>query len=111
MPQPRISYQGMMLHIASLITTEHVIPAKAGIQENTGFRVKPGMTNWIRLMSLCIGFLRFERSGRLDNYFTPAHFCPDVKDFVGAVLTQSEGGPLSRTVPGWLPDCVGDGEA
>jgi len=23
-----------------------VIPAKAGIQENTGFRVKPGMTNY-----------------------------------------------------------------
>ena len=31
-----------------------VIPAKAGIQENTGFRVKPGMTNYIGLMSLCV---------------------------------------------------------
>ncbi len=28
--------------------------AKAGIQKGTGFRVKPGMTNYIRLMSSCI---------------------------------------------------------
>jgi hypothetical protein len=33
------------------MTTKGVIPAKAGIQKNTGFRVKPGMTNSIRLMS------------------------------------------------------------
>jgi hypothetical protein len=26
-------------------TSKNVIPAKTGIQENTGFRVKPGMTN------------------------------------------------------------------
>ena len=31
-----------------------VIPAKAGIQENTGFRVKPGMTNYTGLMSLYV---------------------------------------------------------
>src|SRR4030042_7010542 len=31
-----------------------VIPAKAGIQKSTGFRVKPGMTNCIRLMSSCM---------------------------------------------------------
>jgi hypothetical protein len=31
-----------------------VIPAKAGIQDNTGFRVKPGMTNYTDLMSSCI---------------------------------------------------------
>jgi len=31
-----------------------VIPANAGIQEGTGFRVKPGMTNRKGLMSLCI---------------------------------------------------------
>jgi len=31
-----------------------VIPAKAGIQDNTGFRVKPGMTNYTGLMSSCI---------------------------------------------------------
>jgi hypothetical protein len=29
-----------------------VIPAKAGIQENTGFRVKPGMTITKRLISM-----------------------------------------------------------
>jgi len=46
-----------------LITTKHVIPAKAvppkAGQENTGFPrieygaglIKPGMTNWIRFMS------------------------------------------------------------
>jgi hypothetical protein len=28
-----------------LIVDKKVIPAKAGIQENTGFRVKPGMTD------------------------------------------------------------------
>jgi hypothetical protein len=42
------------LYTASLISTEHVIPAKAGIQENTGFRVKPGMTNCTRFTSSCI---------------------------------------------------------
>jgi len=36
-----------------------VIPAKAGIQEKTGFRVKLGMTNLKGLMSLCINTLRF----------------------------------------------------
>jgi len=47
---------------ASLISTEHVIPAKVGIQENTGFprikygagSIKPGMTNSTRFASLCI---------------------------------------------------------
>jgi creatinine amidohydrolase len=54
-----------LLYTASLITTKQVIPAKAGIQapslrkqgtrcRNTGFRVKPGMTNWITLMSSCV---------------------------------------------------------
>jgi hypothetical protein len=50
------------LYTASLITTAHVIPAKAGIQENTGFPrikygaslVKPGMTNCARFMSSCL---------------------------------------------------------
>ena len=51
-----------LLYTASLITTEDVIPAKAGIQENTGFPrikygaglVKPGMTNRLKFMSSCI---------------------------------------------------------
>jgi len=45
------------LYIATLIAAKAVIPAKArlgeawaGIQKNTGFRVKPGMTNNIVLM-------------------------------------------------------------
>ena len=42
------------LYTATLIIAKAVIPAKAGIQKNTGFRVKPGMTNRIRLMSSCI---------------------------------------------------------
>jgi len=46
--------QKIVLYTATLITAKSVIPAKAGIQKNTGFRVKPGMTNYIRLMSLCI---------------------------------------------------------
>jgi hypothetical protein len=41
-------------YTALLISTEHVIPAKVGIQENTGFRVKPGMTNCTRFTSSCI---------------------------------------------------------
>jgi hypothetical protein len=41
-------------YTAKLIMPWDVIPAKAGIQENTGFRVKPGMTNWKRPMSPCI---------------------------------------------------------
>ncbi len=43
------------LYTATLITAHSVIPANAGIQEGTGFRVKPGMTNRKGLMSLCIG--------------------------------------------------------
>ena len=35
-----------------------VIPAEAGIQKNTGFRVLPGMTKCIRLMSPCIERMR-----------------------------------------------------
>ncbi len=35
----------MLLYTATLITAHSVIPANAGIQERTGFRVKPGMTN------------------------------------------------------------------
>jgi hypothetical protein len=42
------------LYTATLIPAKAVIPAKAGIQEITGFRVKPGMTNTIRFMSSCI---------------------------------------------------------
>lgn len=38
------------LYSASLIATKRVIPAKAGIQKGTGFRVKLGMTNGLRLM-------------------------------------------------------------
>jgi len=55
-----------------------VIPdAKAGIQENTGFGVKPGMTNYIIPMSSCIvSFSSQEHSGRLDNVIQNAgrHF-------------------------------------
>ncbi len=39
------------LYTATLITAKGVIPAKAGIQKNTGFRVKPGMTTLMRIMS------------------------------------------------------------
>jgi hypothetical protein len=42
------------LYTATLIAQKGVIPAKAGIQKSTGFRVKPGMTNCIRLVSLYI---------------------------------------------------------
>ena len=42
------------LYTAKLIILDVVIPAKAGIQKNTGFRVKPGMTNSVKLMSSCI---------------------------------------------------------
>ena len=50
------------LYTATLIIAKAVIPAKAGIQKNTGFPrikygaglVKPGMTNRLRFMSSCI---------------------------------------------------------
>ncbi len=42
------------LYIATLVTATGVIPAKAGIGEDTGFRVKPGMTERKTLMSLSI---------------------------------------------------------
>lgn len=41
--------------MATFITAQSVIPAKAGIQEGTGFRVKPGMTHRTERMSLCLG--------------------------------------------------------
>jgi len=49
------------LYTATLIPAKGVIPAKAGIQKNTGFRVKPGMTNYMRLISSCIGTRLKER--------------------------------------------------
>ena len=39
-----------MLYPATLLSAHSVIPANAGIQEGTGFRVKPGMTNGKGLM-------------------------------------------------------------
>jgi hypothetical protein len=50
------------LYTASLIIAAHVIPAKAGIQENTGFPrvkhgaglVKPGMTDCTTFISSCL---------------------------------------------------------
>jgi hypothetical protein len=41
----------IFLYTATLIIAKGVIPAKAGIQKKTGFRVKPGMTDRKRLMS------------------------------------------------------------
>jgi hypothetical protein len=48
--------QGFICIYNGIIVAKSVIPAKAGIQKNTGFRVKPGMTNCVRLISPCIGF-------------------------------------------------------
>jgi len=44
-----------------------VIPANAGIQKKTGFRVKPGMTNCIRLMSMYNSLLEINPSTEI-NY-------------------------------------------
>jgi len=46
------------LYTATLITAKGVIPAKAGIQKNAGFRVKPEMTNRVKFMSSCITSIR-----------------------------------------------------
>jgi len=51
-----------LFYAASVVTAEGVIPenpgsesgAGAGIQQRTGFRVKPGMTNWTRILLPCI---------------------------------------------------------
>jgi hypothetical protein len=45
---------------ATSVTEKLVIPAEAGIQKKTGFRVKPGMTDWTRLISACIKCLTFK---------------------------------------------------
>jgi hypothetical protein len=55
----------LFLYTATLILAIAVIPAKAGIQEKTGFRVKPGMTKAIRFMSSCI---------RIHSAFSAASF-------------------------------------
>ncbi len=61
--------QKIILYTATLITAKSVIPAPYQVRgklqresrlsppqrERTGFRGKPGMTNYVRLMSLCIG--------------------------------------------------------
>jgi hypothetical protein len=49
-----LSSQNLLFYVVTLIAPKGVIPAKAGIQEKTGFRVKPGMTDGIRLISLCM---------------------------------------------------------
>jgi len=46
-----------ILHRMTLIRSEPVIPAKAGIQGNTGFRIKSGMTNRVRITSSVIVLL------------------------------------------------------
>src|SRR3990172_4720060 len=52
-PNDQISETGSVhLYRGTSIASKDVIPAKAGIQEKTGFRVKPGMTNGIKLISL-----------------------------------------------------------
>jgi len=54
-------YTKIIIYTLTLIIAKAVIPAKAGIQKNTGFpRIKngePGMTNRIRLMPPCIVFV------------------------------------------------------
>jgi len=46
-----IDREGQATFTAQLNTEDLVIPATAGIQKSPGFRVKPGMTNWIRFIS------------------------------------------------------------
>ncbi len=45
------------LYTTTLISDEKVIPAKAGIQKDTGFRIKCGMTDSLTIMSLCINVI------------------------------------------------------
>ncbi len=47
-----------MLYTTTLISDEKVIPAKAGIQKDTGFRIKCGMTDSLTIMSLCINMVK-----------------------------------------------------
>jgi hypothetical protein len=49
--QKRIEKYGVVLYKGPLITEVSVIPAEAGIQNKTGFRVKAGMTNGMKPMS------------------------------------------------------------
>ena len=42
------------LYMTTLVGPGRVIPAKAGIQKDAGFQVKPGMTISGKFMSLCI---------------------------------------------------------
>jgi hypothetical protein len=58
------------LYTATLVIAKAVIPAKAGIQKNTGFRVEPGMTNRIRLISSCIAIIRVIRRGCHSGHLT-----------------------------------------
>ncbi len=46
----------IVLYTTLFITTKRVIPVKAGIQKDPGFRIKSGMTNSISLMFSCIAF-------------------------------------------------------
>jgi hypothetical protein len=43
----------LLIFATTSVAAKGVIPAKAGIQKNTGFRVKPGMTTRIRLLLPC----------------------------------------------------------
>jgi len=63
------------LYIASLTPTEQVIPAKAGIQKKTGFRVKPGMTNSTGLMSPRAAIKDFNKSLRMGVCYLLSTVC------------------------------------
>ena len=63
---------------ATLMAADGVIPAKVGIQKDTGFRVKPGMTNRFRLMSsgslvvlVILGVFCLSSSILVPKYFFP----------------------------------------
>jgi len=64
---------GRMTYTVTLIEANGVIPAKAGIQKNTGFRVKPGMTisRWLLIVLILFGVFCLSSSILMPGYFFP----------------------------------------
>ncbi len=58
---------------------------RAGIQKRTGFRNKPGITSWLRLVSSCILSARMRRSPLIRNLMAFLPVEDHRNDVVGAV--------------------------
>ena len=90
--------------MTTLMGTGHVIPAKAGIQKDTRFRVKPGMTNSRKFMPLCVKSLLF----LLLLFRADPSAGEETRDPIGEYF---QGEVLKYDIDFWIFNRVGEGTA